>query len=70
MVSDTHYGAGGAEGARAMALLVEAMNRLPGTEYPAAVADAYGQEEGRFGGNAYHSIPLLFGAGGGTESAQ
>ena len=36
VVSETHYGVS-PDGDRALSLLVEGMNQLPGTPYPAAV---------------------------------
>lgn len=37
VVSDTHYGLGGTEGALTIPLLVDKMNALPGTTYPANI---------------------------------
>jgi cytolysin (calcineurin-like family phosphatase) len=46
VVSDTHYGLGGAEGARTIPLLVDKMNALAGTAYPANLGGQVGKPRG------------------------
>ena len=45
-VSDTHYGLGGAEGVRTIPLLVDKMNDLPGTAYPAGLGGKVSKPRG------------------------
>ncbi|HEU5070808.1 MAG TPA: metallophosphoesterase [Verrucomicrobiae bacterium] len=46
VVSDTHYGLGGEEGARTIPLLVDKMNALPGTAYPTNLGGTVGRPKG------------------------
>jgi predicted phosphodiesterase len=46
VVSDTHYGLGGAEGDRVRTELVDEMNGLPGTSYPISLGGKVGKPRG------------------------